>query len=1845
MTTREAQRAFRVQGAHENDSASIGDGEDLRFIEMMFEGEDDGQEIVRQAAEGPSDEVRELSLDEHARFLEVVGRVATMDSFLVGVATIVAQKESGRRRDECSCESNIEDGGVPDCKWCLHIATTLGKHFRIGRCCPVCEIMATVRVRCSSRNVELMRDCETMGVEWKTISFDWFRRVITMHEVSDLVRIDIDGPEAFAVRGYESGMLAGVPDHQLVEALKRPIFMSQYGMLVQLDILILEILARRGGYAASTNGLFQTDQFRYACNVYYKVRELTRRRVTYKAARIYKRSADRFDARILNADTRRKVAVRAKARQLIAPDLANPLRKPLLSDYIDGISPDLLSFGAYFDIRSRDELRSLEWTVFKRDHSMYRSMIESSGPLSEFQTWVTQKIASCPKFAARVVEFETQKKMADALFSQSVPRFQSGNDRVTDAMGSAPLLIERLNDLHSEAVLQTATPRFSLGMLSDQGGVLLSFATEVAAIATAIHQMHQQRTTLGVLQILFLYVKGLNLPGLYAACQEQFASWMVDGFMPTFQQSVMDDLLEEVVSFLGVANVTALLFGDEVSGVKFFHSRFRDLSKRADGDDIIKRFWKAFVEFVKAVKECVVTQSIDPLFSPQQSPARVLHEARALHDYRNQLIGLLAGQSKEFLRLREEGEIPKYWSRPFTQGEYYDAVRERVKALDDIASLLPAVKSAPYRKAAENLRVVLVADADSFSANSPRIPPLGIAFVGPPGTGKSVLVNHLGVYLGSCMGFATDASGRYDVQIDTNFQDNADPMKWHWNADDLDAAPKEPAAGHKNHVDVIIDVVNTRPMPVESARVEEKGKNFGRPCLFTYCTNSENLNTVKYARDRNAVFRRLPIKCVVTAKEQFSTNGFMDPQKAKGHVNIHNIEVFLFNGQRYEMYRVMDDEELFAYILERFKQHLSSQAAVLGRADVGTCALCPMPVAGGVTHCRAHLPQTQGASPSMFTKVDRVLDGIEVVLNDVRQRQVVQRVAEAARSANDLATAPLRAASAAVRPVVYFGQWILENPIKTAMALGSLVAVVVMLSTTVPTMQMRTNNSTSRDRSQWVAPSSVQPSAPLSSFHGTTWSKDEAVRTIQKSIIDLRYGNVNVWALRVGKNLLVTVAHVFKTDREGEIELRLRNQEDKVRRGHFTCVQCGMADVVLVTTDADLSGVTNSFPFFFNDIDVGLSTYDEVLMVDPDGVAASKPATRNRRLPESATRGGIKYVGDALMTDFPTNDGDCGLPYLARQGNYWRVVAIHHLEWNNCFTGKYEGVSGVMVSRAMLTLAGAKSDASFQSREMIPFCAPLDLQPLTREYSEVKLAASKGAPLCILGHDAGAKGRSASKSSCRKSWFFNALRPVSLKHLGHEEYWQVPDLRGGMIDGQWRSGYQDMFTHYSSATDQDGLAACVADYVAGFEDLDLNGYRELSEQEAFDGLLGSVIGPVNMRTSMGPPVGGPKTAHISDDRKISPVLASHLAEIDRLLAEGKVPIPLGQATIKDEPIKKSKNETHSTRVFTILPAAFNIKLKQVFAPIKSFFRNNPFVCESMVGIDMTSVGGEMIRQRFALLDPGLAHVYEGDFTKMDKTINGGMARAVTEVFVRVAELIDVDSAKVRLLMEAVFGTVYSIHNDLFTIPGLNPSGCDITVEINSIVCSLVARYVYFSREGFDAKSPFRMKHVLVTYGDDFLLGSRVPFAESCFESTRKIGMIITDAHDKTLMPRARHLFDCTFLKRNFKVNPKTGEVQCGLALPSILRMILVLRKPALSDLDHHAIVLETAMCEVYWNVELDFEYWRTIFIALADQFDLWRSGYLRLLDRGGYEAECARETFRTWGKVLEETPVEGSFQW
>ncbi|QED42866.1 ORF1 [Anemone nepovirus A] len=280
----------------------------------------------------------------------------------------------------------------------------------------------------------------------------------------------------------------------------------------------------------------------------------------------------------------------------------------------------------------------------------------------------------------------------------------------------------------------------------------------------------------------------------------------------------------------------------------------------------------------------------------------------------------------------------------------------------------------------------------------------------------------------------------------------------------------------------------------------------------------------------------------------------------------------------------------------------------------------------------------------------------------------------------------------------------------------------------------------------------------------------------------------------------------------------------------------------------------------------------------------------------------------------------------------------------------------------------------------------------------------------------------------------------------------------------------------------------------------------------------------------------------------------------------EVPMLIGMEVPKDERLKREKVlEKVGTRTFTVLPMEYNLLLRKYVGKFASFIQTNRHRLACAVGTNPYSrEWTDMFRR--------LAHVSNEaincDYSKFDGLLNYQIYRHIVALINRTYG--DNHQFKRHNLLMAMFGRWSICGQRVFEVRAGMPSGCALTVIINSLFNEILIRYVYRIVVPPRERSRFNSNVCLIVYGDDNLVAidrklttgiriledgqevTRFAFNGEVIKSTlANFGITITDGSDKNCpVLVSKPLTSLDFLKRGFSLQP-SGRVLAPLDLQSI----------------------------------------------------------------------------------------------
>lgn len=337
-----------------------------------------------------------------------------------------------------------------------------------------------------------------------------------------------------------------------------------------------------------------------------------------------------------------------------------------------------------------------------------------------------------------------------------------------------------------------------------------------------------------------------------------------------------------------------------------------------------------------------------------------------------------------------------------------------------------------------------------------------------------------------------------------------------------------------------------------------------------------------------------------------------------------------------------------------------------------------------------------------------------------------------------------------------------------------------------------------------------------------------------------------------------------------------------------------------------------------------------------------------------------------------------------------------------------------------------------------------------------------------------------------------------------------------------------------------------------------------TEHEALNGLDQEYYEPMDMKTSPGypfvlsrPPNASGKaylffdSAPSGSPHQWSVCDESLRQAIDRRLTywkDGKtVPDSFFTDCSKDERVTLAKIEAGKTRAFCMPPVDFTITGRPYFQDFCSAFYKHHLSSYSAVGINCESPEWARLYEQ---LTSRSQYGFAGDYSRYDGTIPGeiiwGAIVIIDQWYRRYHQSASDEDSLVRLaIAEEMIHTQSIAGKHLYQKHQGNPSGCFLTVILNTIVGEIYLRYIYLyisSRSDYPHLATLEAYKQNVTskiYGDDNIVAVG-PEIQAFFNGTAiteafaKHGIEYTNASKTGDVVDFQPLHELTFLKRGFR---------------------------------------------------------------------------------------------------------------
>lgn len=296
---------------------------------------------------------------------------------------------------------------------------------------------------------------------------------------------------------------------------------------------------------------------------------------------------------------------------------------------------------------------------------------------------------------------------------------------------------------------------------------------------------------------------------------------------------------------------------------------------------------------------------------------------------------------------------------------------------------------------------------------------------------------------------------------------------------------------------------------------------------------------------------------------------------------------------------------------------------------------------------------------------------------------------------------------------------------------------------------------------------------------------------------------------------------------------------------------------------------------------------------------------------------------------------------------------------------------------------------------------------------------------------------------------------------------------------------------------------------------------------------------------------------------------------------------LGYACLKDELRPIASVEAEKTRSFIVLPADYNLKLRQYFGSFVASQHARAGHESSCVGINPYE-SWDLIYSRLSRMNQEWE---DFDYTEWDRTLS-------PDWFIMYADRVsnwyddgEENRQRRRKLMNQLVFSQVQIGADIFQLYGGNKSGCSITAEINTDIHQMLMAYTWIKlakiHDPAKANVLSMFQHnEFVFYGDDQVKSTDPSiswFNGNTIEPIMvELGMKITPGNktDTEFFPKPPS--EITFLKRGFGNRSCAGKLACPLSEKSISKMLYYVHK---SDNLQGATQLnmETACKEMFFH--------------------------------------------------------------
>lgn len=380
----------------------------------------------------------------------------------------------------------------------------------------------------------------------------------------------------------------------------------------------------------------------------------------------------------------------------------------------------------------------------------------------------------------------------------------------------------------------------------------------------------------------------------------------------------------------------------------------------------------------------------------------------------------------------------------------------------------------------------------------------------------------------------------------------------------------------------------------------------------------------------------------------------------------------------------------------------------------------------------------------------------------------------------------------------------------------------------------------------------------------------------------------------------------------------------------------------------------------------------------------------------------------------------------------------------------------------------------------------------------------------------------------------------------------------------------------------DDLKAHLSECVTANMDEAKSLLKVYSVQEALDGVGASGFSGMPNGTSAGWPLNCSKRKVMEKDpldESLPKVpreftddfdVVGKIEETWEAWSKGQRSEPIFRASSKVNELLPKAKAIEKVRKFYGSPIDFLVNSRRMLGGLVLFMRNHQEEFECFVGMNPNSYEWGDFHKYVTRF--GGERMIAGDFSGFDTTMSQQVSSAAAGIIVdiyRQAGMAEDDLVRLSACLSDICNPNVLFMGDLYNFANMNPSGQPITVQLNSIVNSLLMRYVYYAIYP-KSRSSFATHVSLATYGDDNLMDvsrSAPKYTHTnCQHEFAKIGIKYTMADKEAKSQHYIKISEASFLKRGFSFNSDLNAWVAPIEEESIIKKFHFVKKPTESPL-------------------------------------------------------------------------------